>query len=129
MLSCFCRVQFFETLGTIAHQAPLSMGFSRQAYWSGLSCTPPRDLPKPGTEPSSLMSPALVGRFFTTSTTREALFYGRAKCKESQCRNYFCFVQYFSHEKSLYIRQLQVELPSRWDFKNSSNFLQTVLLS
>ena len=73
MLSCFGSVQLFATLWTVAHQAPLSMGFSRQEYWRGLPCPPPRDLPNPGIEPSSLMSPALAGRFFTTSTTWEAL--------------------------------------------------------
>ena len=56
MLSHFSRVRLFETLWTIAHQAPLSMGFSRQEYWSGLPCPPPGDLPDPGIEP---MSPAL----------------------------------------------------------------------
>ena len=48
------------------------MGFSRQDYWNGLPCPPPEDLPSPEMEPKSLMSPALVGRFFTTSATREA---------------------------------------------------------
>ena len=67
-----CLVQFFETPWTVAHQAPLSMGFSRQEYWSGLPCPPPGDLPDPGIEPSSLISPALAGGFFTTSTTWEA---------------------------------------------------------
>ena len=57
---------------TVARQAPLSMGFSRQYYWSGLPCLPPGDLPDPGTKPASLMSPALGGRFFTTSATWEA---------------------------------------------------------
>ena len=57
---------------TVAHQAPLSMGFSRQEYWSGLPCPPPGDLPDSGIEPESLMSPALAGRFFTTSATWEA---------------------------------------------------------
>ena len=47
------------------------MGFSRQEYWNGLPCPPPRDLPDPGIEPMSLMSPAL-GKFFTTSPTWEA---------------------------------------------------------
>ena len=62
------------TLRTVAHQAPLSMGFSRQEYWSGLPCPSPGDLPDPGIEPVSLTSPALalVGRFYTTSTTWEA---------------------------------------------------------
>ena len=45
------------------------MVFFKQEYWSELPCPPPEDLPKPGTEPMSLMSPALAGRFFTTSAT------------------------------------------------------------
>ena len=49
-----------------------SWGFSRQVYWSGLPCPPPRDLPDPGIEPASLMSPALVGGFFITSANWEA---------------------------------------------------------
>ena len=52
---------------------PLSMGFSRQEYWSGLLCPPPGDLPDPATEPASLVSPASAGGFFTTSTTWEVL--------------------------------------------------------
>ena len=48
------------------------MGFSRQAYWSGLPWPPPGDLPDPGIEPTSVKSPTLAGRFFTTSATREA---------------------------------------------------------
>ena len=58
-----------DPLWTVARQAPLSMGFSRQEYWSGLPCPPPGDLPDSGIEPASLMSPALAGRFFTTSAT------------------------------------------------------------
>ena len=65
-------VQLFVTLWTVAHQAPLNMGFSRQEYWSQLPCPPPGNLPDPGIEPVSLMSPELAGRFFTTSTTWEA---------------------------------------------------------
>ena len=52
-----------------AHQASLSMGVSRQEYWSELPCPPPGDLPHPGIKPASLRSPALAGRFFTTSAT------------------------------------------------------------
>jgi len=48
------------------------MGFLRQGYWSGLPCPPPGGLLDPGIEPASLMSPALAGRFFTTSATWEA---------------------------------------------------------
>ena len=57
---------------TIAHQAPLFMGFSRQEHWSGLPSPPPGDPPDAGIEPTSLMSPALAGGFFTTSITWEA---------------------------------------------------------
>ena len=55
---------------TVACQAPLSMGFSRQEYWSRLTFLSPGDIPDPGIKP---MSPALAGGFFTTSATREAL--------------------------------------------------------
>ena len=72
-LSRFSRVQFCVTPWTVARQAPLSMGFSRQEYWSGLLCPPPGNLPDPAIKLSSLMSPALAGEFFTTSATWEAL--------------------------------------------------------
>ena len=72
VLSLFSRVLLFATQWTVAYQAPLSMGFSRQEYWSGLPCPPPGDLPDPGIEPMSLMSPALAGGFFITSSTWEA---------------------------------------------------------
>ena len=68
-LSC---VWLFETLWMVAHQASLSMGFSRQEYWNGWPCSSRGDLPDPGIEPTSLMSLALVGRFFPTSATWEA---------------------------------------------------------
>ena len=58
---------------TVALQAPLSMGLSRHERWTGLPYLPPGDLLDPGIEPTSLMSPALAGRFFTTSATWEAL--------------------------------------------------------
>ena len=58
-------------LGTVACQAPLSTGFSRQEYWGRLLCPSPGDLSNPGIEPTSLMSPALAIGFFTTSATWE----------------------------------------------------------
>ena len=69
-------------LWTVACQASLSMGFSRQEYWSGLPYPPPGDLPGPGMEPTSLMSPALEGGFFTTSATWEALKKLRTSLKK-----------------------------------------------
>ena len=59
MLSRFSRVQLCVTLWTVARQAPLSMGISRQEYWNELPCPSLADLPDPGIEPASLMSPAL----------------------------------------------------------------------
>ena len=56
LLNCFSCVRLFATLWTVAHQALLSMGFSRQEYWSGLPCLPPGELPDPGIK---LRSPAL----------------------------------------------------------------------
>ena len=55
------------------------MGFSRHEYWSGLSCPPPGDLPDPGIEPTSLMSPALKARFFNNSTI---FYHNKKKLKE-----------------------------------------------
>ena len=72
MLSHFSCVPLFVTLWTVAHQAPLSTEFSKQEYWSGLPCPPPEDLSNPGIKHASLTSPALGGRFFTTSATWEA---------------------------------------------------------
>ena len=72
MLHHFSHVQLSETPWTVACQASLFMGFSRQEYWSGLPCPAPGNLPYPGVEPLSLLSPALAGGFFTTSTTWEA---------------------------------------------------------
>ena len=74
MLSHLSLVQLFVTMWTIAHQAPLSLGFPWQEYWSGMPCPPPGDLPDPWIEPVSLTSPALAGGFLTTSTCK-ALIY------------------------------------------------------
>ena len=70
--SCL-SVRLFATPWTIARQAPLSIGFSRQEYWSGLPCPHPRDLPDPGIKSVSFMSPAPAGGFFTTRATCETL--------------------------------------------------------
>ena len=61
------------SLPLVAHQAPLSMGFSRQEFWGGWLCPPPLDLSGPGIEPRSPTSPAFACGFFTTSTTWEAM--------------------------------------------------------
>ena len=61
-----CRIQLFATPWTVAHQAPLSTGFLRQEYWSGLPFPTLGDLPNPRIEPMSLASPALQA-FFTAT--------------------------------------------------------------
>ena len=66
MLSYFSCVQLFVTPQTVAHQAPLSMGFSKQEYWSGLACPPLGDLP--GTEPPPPAPPALQADSLLLST-------------------------------------------------------------
>jgi len=79
-LSSFSHVQLIVM---IALQVTLSMGFSRQEYWSGLSCLPPEDLHNPGIKTASLMSPvspALAGEVSTTSATWEDQFLGYIKC-------------------------------------------------
>ena len=74
LLSRFGRVRLFVAPWTVACQVPLSMGFSRQEYWSGLPFPSLGDLPDPGTEPTSLMSPALAGGFFSGSKLVKGLW-------------------------------------------------------
>ena len=69
LLSHFSYLTLWTILWTVARQAPLSMGFSRQEYWSGLPFLPPGCLPDQGMEPTSLMSPGLAGGFLTSSAT------------------------------------------------------------
>ena len=64
----------FVTPWAMAHQALLSMEFYRQEYWSGLPFPSPGDLPDPGIEPASLVSPALAGGFFTTMPSGKPTF-------------------------------------------------------
>ena len=71
VLSHFSRVQLFATPWTVAHQAPLSMGFSRQEV-GGLLCPSPGDLPHPGTEPTP---PALESEVLTTGPPGKSLFF------------------------------------------------------
>ena len=74
IVNCFSHVLLFAILWTIALQTPLSMEFSRQECWSGLSCPPPGDLPDPGVKLMSLML-SCIGRKFTTSANREDICY------------------------------------------------------
>ena len=77
-------------LRTVARQAPLFMGFSRQDHWGEFPCPPSEDLPKLGVEPSSLASPELAGGFLTTSNTWEAVtLYTDAISKKGHILKYW----------------------------------------
>ena len=71
VLSSFSCLPLRGPTVCVAHQAPLSMGFSKQEHWSGLPCPPLGDLPHPEIGPESFKSPALSGGFFTTRATWE----------------------------------------------------------
>ena len=73
MISHLSHVPLFATLETVAHQAPLSMGFSRQEYWSGLPSPPPEDLPNPGIKPRSLLH---WRKILCHWASREAIYAG-----------------------------------------------------
>ena len=73
LLSCFTHVQLSAAPWTADHQAPLSIGFSRQECWSRLPCPPPGDLPDPGIEPTSAVSPVLQADYFTAEPPVEPI--------------------------------------------------------
>ena len=136
MLSHFSDVQLFVSPWSVACQAPLSIEFSRREYWSGLPCHPLGDLPKPGTEHTSLMSPALAGRMFTTSATWEAL--GRSWSKEIRQLCYktlkgapgsFCVVALLFQLGTIFIYTVQANSPalyqhlSLWEGRKGRKFV------
>ena len=106
MLSCFV-VSDSAAPGTVALQALLSMEFFRQEYWSGLPFLFPGNLPNPGIKLASLASPALAGKFFTTSTTWEALCVSSSiifkNCSQSHKKNH------------LYLGHIQKTWLGRWN--------------
>ena len=106
--SCFSPVWLFVTSWTVALQAPLSMGFSRQEYWSGLLCPPPGHLPDPGIESPSLAFPALAGGFFTTSTTWDAQLTINTVY---QILNYAAFPKHFFLHTSMFSYGIVISLP------------------
>ena len=98
MLSCFSRVSLFATLRILPCQAPLSVEFSRQEYWSGLPCPSPGDLPNPRIESTSLTSSALGGRFFTHWATWEACWPCYVKINSfSITKKVLCLVLLYPH--------------------------------
>ena len=100
MHALLSHVWLFATLWTVACQVPLSMKFPRQEHWSGLPFPPPGDLPDTGIELTSLVFPALVGRFFTTVPPGKSL----KKYKNLVEINYCIWVARISYR--LYIPKL-----------------------
>ena len=87
---CLCDkslslVWFFATLWSVALQAALSTGFSRQEYWSGLLCPPPGDVPKPRTQTHIFWSSCIAGRFFTAARPGKHTKIDTSVCKVN-CR-------------------------------------------
>ena len=113
MLSRFSQVCLFVTLWIVAHQTPLTMGFSRQEYWSGLPRPPLGDLPDPGIEPRSPESPALAGGFFTTSVTWETL-----KPKELVHFNNHIFLKNLKPRNCVHALHWQNRRPQPFSFLN-----------
>ena len=109
-------VWLFVIPWTVAHQTPLSLGFSRQEYWSGLPFPLPGDLPNPGIKPVFLESPASAGRFFATRAIWKALIDYISHYNIEILSANHAMVQSFSGTKyhwvpSLYHKIGQVEVP------------------
>ena len=110
VLSHFSHVWLFVILWIITQEAPLSMRFSRQEYWSGLQYPPPGDLPDLGIEPASLLASALAGRFFTLEPPGKPLFKHIYPLKTYSfhqfhvCHlSYAVAVKYYQFHKILYL--------------------------
>ena len=87
---------------TVACQAPVSISFLRQEYWSGVPFPPPGDLPIPGIEPVSPASPALAGRFFTTEPRRKPLILSHLSPKPATLRDFLNPIPHTELPESLF---------------------------
>ena len=106
----FSCVRLFATLWTVAHQAPLSMGVSRQECWSEFPRPPPGDLPDPGMEPASLMSPASAGGFLSTVPP------GKSTSTTALCQ--ITPLSQYTHSYAQVTRSMSVHLGKRWAREN-----------
>ena len=93
---------------TVAHQAPLSMGFSRQEYWSGSPCPPPGDLPNPGTEPRSL--PHCRQILYRLSRQKPSSFLGTSNKQEFCTYQYICFLWNLERQVLLFMPVFQIRV-------------------
>ena len=106
---CFSHIWLFATPWSVACQAPLPIGFSRQEYRSGLPCPLPGDLPNPGIKLMSFMSPALAGGFFTTSATWEDQYdwYDQKKNNNNKPENSFYVLRHLPSKEPVFFANLQ----------------------
>ena len=128
MLSCFSRVWLFVTLWTVGHQDSLSIGFSRQEYWSGLPCPPPGDLPDPEIEHASPVSPTLAGR--GTHKTRET---GRWRQVKGWIKNLYMLRQKVDEIEGLPEVRTRVRISTKeyyglMDHDQTCVFMQQILI-
>ena len=126
-LSC---VLFCATSCTVAHQAPLSMGFLRQKYWSGLLFPPPGDLPNPGIEPTSYASPALAGRFFLLAHLGSPHYFlsnPKFGLNSKYCCHYYIKNLTFREWDFLKASLFVIEKLEKYSFK-SSHFKKSMLV-
>ena len=100
MLSHFSRVWLFATFWTVTHQAPLSMGFSRQEYWSGWTCSPPGDLCDPGIEPVSHIS-CTVSQVLYLLALLDIILYTLYTYIYTHYIHYIIYVYFWKHKHML----------------------------
>ena len=122
------RVRLFATPWTVACQASLSIGFSRQEYWSGLPCPPPEDLPDPGIESTFLTSPVLAGGFFTTKHTREALCLFDPPPKHTKPSNQLTTIIVHTGPRKLQMNPVSVFSQQLWRKTGVSHCIQVPTL-
>ena len=119
MHNCFSHVQLCATLWTVAHQAPLSMGFSRQAYWTGLPFPAPGDLPHQGSNPQT-QHLLHCWQILYCWATREAQYVHYTSIKLEETNNLFFLSVFVLFQKAnLFIPKCtKRDLFDKWEFKN-----------
>ena len=109
------RVQPSATPWTKTRQTPLSLGFSRQEYWSALPCPPPGDFPNSGIKSRSLKSPGLAGGFFTTSATKTKLSWVWLILYHTARLKYTVILLHIVSARAIYVAKFSWEMGRGWN--------------